>query len=65
MNIFKFIKYRRGFNNFILINNDPILIKGEKFEFNNKTKAVKILFIEKDFNNSRNSLIKLSNYLKI
>ena len=65
MNISKFVKYRYKFNdNFILINNEPILIRGEKFEFNN-IKNIKILFIEKNFNNSRNSLIKLSNYLKI
>ena len=51
INISKFIKYRREFNdNFILINNDLILIKDKKFEFNN-TKEIKILFIEKDFNN--------------
>ena len=66
MNIFKFVKYRRGFNNdFILINNNFILINNEEFEFNNKIKTVKILFIEKDFNNLRIFLIKLSNYLRV
>ena len=64
MNISKFIKYRRRFNDdFTLIDDEPILIKGKKFEFNN-IKSVKVLFIEKDFNNLRNFLIKLLNYLK-
>ena len=50
MNIFKFIKYRRKFNDdFVLINNDFILIKDKKLESDNM-KNVEILFIEKDFN---------------
>ena len=65
INIFEFAKYRRGFNDdFILINNDLILINSGEFEFDDEIKAVKILFIEKGFNNSRSFLIKLSNYLR-
>ena len=65
MDVFEFIKYERKFDDFILINNDFILIKSEKSEFNNKIKVVKILFIEKSFNYLRIFLIKLSNSLKV